>query len=253
MGLFDKLLKDSEKAVKNVFSEENREKASLFLNNVKTAVQDTAKEIASEENKEKASKFFNNVKTTVTEKAKEVASEENKEKAVRFFDNVKTTVSEKAKEVTSEENKEKVSNFFSQAKEKLSGGSFADLKKKLDEEADERARVKELFEEDDEDPRNCRDKIRDVLIHEFPDNKFMEDVCPRDLGGQGRFMNYSFLICQEDVAKVAIMIIGKTTTSHREYRWSKEFAQAHNITFLNFVEHYPNKVEYISERLHKYL
>ena len=226
MGLFDKLLKDSEKAVKNVFSEENREKASLFLNNVKTAVQDTAKEIA---------------------------SEENREKAARFFDNVKTTVSEKAKEVASEENKEKVSNFFSQAKEKLQSGSFADLKKKLDEEADERAKIDRLFEEDEEDPRNCRDKIRDVLINEFPNNKFMEDVCPRDLGGQGRFMNYSFLICQEDVAKVAIMIIGKTTTSHREYRWSKEFAQAHNIIFLNFVEHYPNRVEYISERLHKYL
>jgi hypothetical protein len=52
---------------------------------------------------------------------------------------------------------------------------------------------------------------------------------------------------------IIIMLIGKTTCYHREYRWSREFAEERNIPFINFINHYPNRPEYISERLHKYL
>ena len=53
--------------------------------------------------------------------------------------------------------------------------------------------------------------------------------------------------------RLVIMIVGKTATSHREYRWSREFAESHGIIFLNFVRHFPNTIPYISDRLHQYL
>ena len=57
----------------------------------------------------------------------------------------------------------------------------------------------------------------------------------------------------EETPKLLIMLIGKTTTSHREYRWSREVAEAKGIPFINFIRHYPNRVDYIRQRLHKYL
>ena len=75
MGLFDKVLKQGEKFIKDVASEENKEKASAFFNKVKDTVSEKAAEIASEENKEKASAFFHKVKDTVSEKAAELTEE----------------------------------------------------------------------------------------------------------------------------------------------------------------------------------
>ena len=78
-------------------------------------------------------------------------------------------------------------------------------------------------------------------------------MSPRELGGTGKFMDYSVLVSKEGKPVLAMMIIGKTTTSHREYRWSREFAESKGITFINFIDHYPNQTEYIKLRLHKYL
>ena len=99
----------------------------------------------------------------------------------------------------------------------------------------------------------CREKIIRVIADEFPRYDIKENVSPLTIGGTGRFMNYSIGVYDGDIPKLFIMIIGKTTTSHREYRWSREEAEKNGITFLNFIEHYPNRVEYIKERLHKYL
>ena len=67
-------------------------------------------------------------------------------------------------------------------------------------------------------------------------------------------MDYSMLILDEDnKIQLIIMLIGKTTTAHREYRWSREFAEEKGVKFINFINHYPNRPEYISARLHKYL
>ncbi len=104
-----------------------------------------------------------------------------------------------------------------------------------------------------DDGRPCRDKLLQVLASEFPQYNVYEDISPRDLGGEGDFMNYSIAVCEGNVIRLVIMIIGKTTTTHREYRWSKEFAEAHGIIFLNFIRHYPNSIPYISDRLHQYL
>ena len=71
--------------------------------------------------------------------------------------------------------------------------------------------------------------------------------------GKSFLLKYKFLRSFRLRIFLIIMLIGKTTTQHREYRWSKEFALSHGMTFLNFVQHYPNRLDYISDRLHKYL
>ena len=105
----------------------------------------------------------------------------------------------------------------------------------------------------DYDGRPCRDKILEVLALEFPQYTVYENINPRDLGGEGRFMDYSIAVCEGNVIRLVIMIVGKTTCTHREYRWSKEFAKKHRIIFLNFVRHFPNSIPYIRDRLHQYL
>jgi len=55
------------------------------------------------------------------------------------------------------------------------------------------------------------------------------------------------------VPKLFIMIVGKNTTTHREYRWSREQAERAGVTMINFVAHYPNEIPYIVDRLHQYL
>lgn len=96
-------------------------------------------------------------------------------------------------------------------------------------------------------------KIRNVMASEFPDYTLLENVSPITIGGTGRFMNYSFGAYKDGQPKLFMMIVGKTTCSHREYRWSKEQAQAAGVEMINFVEHYPNKIDYIVNRLHQYL
>ena len=66
-------------------------------------------------------------------------------------------------------------------------------------------------------------------------------------------MDYSIGVYSGEDPKLFIMLIGKTTTSHREYRWSREEAEKRGYPFINFIVHYPNTPAYISERLHKYL
>ena len=100
---------------------------------------------------------------------------------------------------------------------------------------------------------SCREKILRILNSEFPDLSFRENVSARELGGTGRFMDYSIAVYKEGRPKLMIMIIGKTTTLHREYRWAREFAEKNAISFINFIEHYPNEPEYVSKRLHSYL
>lgn len=96
-------------------------------------------------------------------------------------------------------------------------------------------------------------KIRKVLAECFPQYEVRENVSPVSIGGTGRFMNYSFGVYSAGAPKLFIMLIGKTTCSTRLYRWSKEQAQRSGVTMINFIEHYPNNVSYIRDRLQKYL
>lgn len=96
-------------------------------------------------------------------------------------------------------------------------------------------------------------KIRKVLSESFPSYEVRENVSPTTIGGTGKFMNYSFGVYSGGAPKLFIMLVGKTTCSSRLYRWSKEQAQKSGVTMINFVQHYPNEVEYIRQRLAKYL
>ena len=204
MGLFDKLLKEGTEKLKEV-----------------------TKEVTSEENKEKASAFLNSLKETVSEGAE--------------------AIKEAAKEATTEENKEKAAAFIHS------------LKNTIEKEAGQPKKTAETPVYDDsiyeeyEDGKTCRQRILEILANEFQEYTVRENVSPQEFHGVGRFMDYSIVVYKDGTPKLVIMLIGKTTTSHREYRWSREEAEKHGYPFINFVKHYPNRPEYISNRLHQYL
>lgn len=176
-----------------------------------------------------------------------VATEENKEKALDFLNTVKEGLQDVAKDV-----KENVSDFADDVKNTV--GDLSDgVKNKLDEIKLEEEVESTYYEYDENDNRSAREKILTVLKEKFPEYKVEEEYSPTIMGGVGRFMNYSILVFKEDKPVLAIMLIGKTTTSHREYRWSRDFAKEKGITFINFINHYPNREEYIEQRLKNYL
>lgn len=164
-------------------------------------------------------------------------------------------------DVTSEENKEKASAIFGNLKEGLDdviqqakeNGGGAGTSFDADRTAPVQDAMADAYKEDAADGRTCREKILQVLSDEFGQYSVREQVSPTEIGGTGRFMDYSIVVYDGDTPKLIMMLIGKTTTAHREYRWSREAAENRGYTFLNFVEHYPNTIEYITDRLHKYL
>jgi hypothetical protein len=175
-----------------------------------------------------------------------------------LFDKLLQDGADLLKEVTSEENKEKASELFNNFKDVL-GEKAQELNDALESYKAEQGNRKEGSVADEsmyeyvDDGKTCRQKVLEVLSSEFPQYTVKENVSPTTLGGTGRFMEYSIVVYDGEEPKLIIMLIGKTTTSHREYRFSKEEAEKHNIAFINFIEHYPNTVEYITARLHKYL
>lgn len=162
---------------------------------------------------------------------KDVASEENKQKAAEIFGSIKDSISEHSQEL-----KETLEQYKTTARSESENFEYDDS----------------MFE-DYEDGMTARERILKILSEEFPAYTVKENVSPAEFGGTGKFMNYSIVVYDGVKPKLLMMLIGKTTTSHREYRFSKEFAQSKGYTFINFVEHYPNRPDYISKRLHKYL
>ncbi len=174
-----------------------------------------------------------------------------------LFDKLLKEVKEAVNENISEEDREKAKNLLGNLKETF-GNEIDTIKKAVDEykaeqKEKEENRIPEEFFEDYEDGRTAQQRILDILAEEFPQYNVYENVSPVEMGGDGKFMDYSIIVCEGNEVKLVIMLIGKTTTAHREYRWSREFAEDHGIQFINFVEHYPNHPEYIKQRLHKYL
>ena len=158
------------------------------------------------------------------------------------------------KEVATEENKEKAADLLNSLK-----GAFEEHKDELKQFAEsfqmetKTEEYKESYFEEVDDGKDCRERILEVLANEFPQYAVKENVSPTTIGGMGRFMDYSIVVYDGDVPKLIMMLIGKTTSYHREYRWSREEAEKKGIPFINFIRHYPNTPEYISDRLHKYL
>lgn len=98
-----------------------------------------------------------------------------------------------------------------------------------------------------------RVKLRNILGNQFPGYRFAEDVNPSQLGGPSEGMPYSFVVSDAATVKLLIMIIGRNTCTHKDYKYSKAYAEYKGIEFINFIEHFENAVPYITERLHNYL
>ena len=97
------------------------------------------------------------------------------------------------------------------------------------------------------------DKVKAVMQREFPQYEVREDVSPTTLGGTGRFLPYSLGIYENNVPKLFIMQVYNNTCASRYYRWSKEEAAKAGVPLINFEAQYPNRIEYIINRLHQYL
>ena len=176
--------------------------------------------------------LFDKLLKTGADALKAAVSEESKEKASAMLHSLEDALGEHAKEI-----KEAVGEFREEIREK---------------ETDETRKEKDWYTPV-EDGKTARERILDILRTEFPAYTVRENVSPRTIGGTGRFMDYSIGVYSGEDPKLFIMLIGKTTTSHREYRWSREEAEKRGYPFINFIVHYPNTPAYISERLHKYL
>ncbi len=175
-----------------------------------------------------------------------------------IFDQLLKSGSELLKEVTSEENKEAANELLKNLKavvdeHKDDIKEFMDSVREEAKKAEEKMEEEEKYYEEYEDGKTCRQRILDILASEFPSYTVRENVSPATIGGTGRFMDYSIVVYDGAEPKLFIMIIGKTTTSHREYRWSRQEAEKNGYAFINFIEHYPNNPDYITNRLHKYL
>ena len=172
-------------------------------------------------------------------------------------------VAEAVNEAIPDDAKQQLKQAFDEAKD--SGGSSASSDPEAVKAAQERTDVSyasasyEGIDRADydielpEDSMDCKAKLMEVIAADFPQYDVYEDVSPVTLGGTGRFMNYSLGLYEGGLPKLFIMIIGKTTTRHREYRWSKEQAAKAGVPLINFIGHAPNRYWYIKERLGQYL
>lgn len=98
----------------------------------------------------------------------------------------------------------------------------------------------------------CRRRVLQCLNQNFGSYNIQENV-PSTIFGERGGLPYSIMVSQGSSPKLVIMIIGKTTVSRRNYRFSRQAAESKGVTLINFIGHYPNRPEYILNRLRQYL
>lgn len=97
-------------------------------------------------------------------------------------------------------------------------------------------------------------KLDMILASDFAGYQVAKNVSPQAFGDTGaNTMPYSYMISQNGVVKLLIMICFNNTCSKRGYRFSKQFAASRGMTMINFVVSCPNEESYIRDRLHQYL
>ena len=119
--------------------------------------------------------------------------------------------------------------------------------------AQQEASSQEEYLDEMMDYEKTRTRIMEILTIHFNMYQVKTDVSPTTLGGTGNFMNYTFGVYQSGKPVLFIMLVGKSTCRTRLYRWSKEQAENSGVKMINFVEHYPNRPEYVLNRLREYL
>ena len=139
-----------------------------------------------------------------------------------LFDKLLKEGLDAVKETLSEENKEKAKDVFNSLKEQFSD-EFAEVKKAYEEyKAEQRNKEESIPQdsyEDPEDGKTCRERILECLEKEFPQYHVAENVSPTELGGEGRFMDYSMLILDEATSSIDL---------RTEQRIQKAFAKLMN-------------------------
>ena len=185
-------------------------------------------------------------------KAESVDTEELKKKAEGLFSQLNETISKATDEISEKIGAAKDS-FTEQRVEAPNVASMVSNTVAQQQQFVQQQQQQYVQQQNIQVELSCREKLLKVLEAEFPEYDVVENVSPATIGGVGRFMNYSIGVYKGETPKLFIMIIGKTTCAHREYRWSKEEAMKNHIEMINFVEHYPNTIAYITDRLHKYL
>ena len=104
-----------------------------------------------------------------------------------------------------------------------------------------------------DDGRPVAAKLREVLASDFAAFTVRENVSPTEIGGTGKFLNYTYGVYSGGAPRLFIVVGGKSEFGRRTYRWSKQQAAAAGVPLINFWVAEPNSVPYITQRLHKYL
>lgn len=93
------------------------------------------------------------------------------------------------------------------------------------------------------------DTIRNVLRTDFSMYEVKENISPTTIGGTGKFVPYTFGLYESGQPKAFIMVTDHNKEQLRTFRWSKEEAEKNGIPFINFFTQFPNKMEYVKNRL----
>lgn len=101
--------------------------------------------------------------------------------------------------------------------------------------------------------KEIKERILEIINKDYEGCSVEFDFSLNKLGWQGKFMNVSIYIHSKNEPKLFIMIIGKTTPSHKEYINSINEIKERNYKVIAFKKYLPIKDDYIVDRLHYYL
>ncbi len=92
-------------------------------------------------------------------------------------------------------------------------------------------------------------RLEAIFATDYSSYEVKKELSPASLGGTGRFRPYTYALFLNGTPKAFIMVTEHNKDILRVFRWSKEFAQANNVPFINFLTQFPNTEEYIKNRL----
>lgn len=92
-----------------------------------------------------------------------------------------------------------------------------------------------------------------MIARDHPEYEIRYGFSVNELGCKGIFMDVPLAVYDHDELKLLIMIIGKTTPSHREYIRTIEETDRLGLNVLIFRRYLENTDRYIADRLQKFL
>ena len=138
-----------------------------------------------------------------------------------------------------------LSNLVNDAADKLTDK----IEDKIAERTDTATTVNSSSKQTVSNSSSAVDTISNVLRTDFSRYEVKENVSPTTIGGTGNFIPYTFGIYENGQPKAFIMVTDHNKEQLRAFRWSKEEAEKNGIPFINFFTQFPNKTEYVKNRL----